>query len=154
MLAAVCRKTISRKIDFLRKKSLHRPCFFSDWRVSWFRHPGKIWAISVLRNIFEKNRKGAKSGQKVFTACRRGLKVCEQEIRPRKLEFKTLIKCVGGIKSCRSTACHLSWSRTNRFITISRPHFSNPRLQAVKTFWSSSNFKLDYLRPLMTTSDL
>ena len=54
--------------------------FFSDWRVGRKRPPGKIWAISVVRNIFEKNLKSVKSGQKVFTACRRGLKVCGREI--------------------------------------------------------------------------
>ena len=54
---------------------------------------------------------------------------------PRNLKFKTLIKCVGGVKSCRPTPSHLSWSITDRLIPISRPHTFNPRLQAVKTFW-------------------
>ena len=54
--------------------------FFSDWRVGRKRPSCEIWAISVVRNIFEKIRKGAKLGQKVFTACRRGLEVCGREI--------------------------------------------------------------------------
>ena len=33
----------------------------------------------MVRNIFEKILKGAKSGQKVFTVCRRGLEVCGRE---------------------------------------------------------------------------
>ena len=56
---------------------------------------------------------------------------------PWKWKFQTFINCVGGVKSCRSTACHLSWPITSRLISISRPHTSNPRLQAVKTFWSN-----------------
>ena len=63
------------KLFFLTLK-----CFFSDWRVGRKRPSSEIWAISVVRNIFEKNPKGVKSGQKVFTACRRGLKVCGREI--------------------------------------------------------------------------
>ena len=64
--------------------------FFSDWRVDRIRPPGKIWAISVVRNIFEKIRKGVKSGQKVFTACRRGLKVCGREINMTRLVIDQL----------------------------------------------------------------
>ena len=56
-------------------------------------------------------------------------------ILPWKLKFQTFINCVGGVESCRSTPCHLSCAITNRLIPISRPHTSNPRLQAVKTFW-------------------
>ena len=54
--------------------------FFLRLKVGQNRPSGKIWAISVVRNIFEKIRKGAKLGQKVFTACRRGLEVCGREI--------------------------------------------------------------------------
>ena len=58
---------------------------------------------------------------------------------PWNLKFEILIKCVGGVKSCRSTASHLSWSISNRFIQISRSHTSKPGLQAVKTFFPISN---------------
>ena len=64
--------------------------FFSDWRVGQIRPPGQIWAISVVRNIFEKIGKGVKSGQKVFTACRRGLKVCGREINISRLVIDQL----------------------------------------------------------------
>ena len=54
--------------------------FFSDGRVDQIRPSGKIWAISVVRNIFEKIRKGPKSSKKFGAACRRGLEVCGCEI--------------------------------------------------------------------------
>ena len=60
---------------------------------------------------------------------------------PWKLEFATLIKCVGGVLSPGSSGCHLSWSKTDRLKPISHPHTSNPRLQA------APNFLLDF-RPL------
>ena len=53
---------------------------------------------------------------------------------PWKLEFATLVKCVGGVFSPRSGGCHLSWSITDRLKPISHPHTSNPRLQAAHKF--------------------
>ena len=53
---------------------------------------------------------------------------------PWKLEFATLVKCVGGVLSPRSAGCHLSWSITDRLKPISHPHTSNPRLQAAHKF--------------------
>lgn len=67
------------------------------------------------------------------------------------LEFKTLIKCVGGVKSCRSTTSHLSWSITDRLIPIFRPHTFNPRLQAVKTFWPDFTPSRIFSKMFLTT---
>ena len=70
-----------------------------------------------------------------------------------KIRIQTGIWCAGDVKACWSTACHLSWSIINRSIPIARPHTSNLRLQAVKTFWPFSSLSLRLFWPLMTPGD-
>ena len=55
--------------------------FFLDCRDDQIRLWDKFWAISVFYHIFEKIRKGAKSGQKVCTACKPGLKFFKKRSR-------------------------------------------------------------------------